>query len=71
MAARIPTLIVPEGSETIRLEFPSGQTLRVRMPDEDHVRIAVENVKAAKIVEHFGRASVKERGPVLGLELVK
>lgn len=55
MANRLTVLKVPEGEQSVRVEFPNGQTFRLRMPDDDTIRFQVDTDHDVQMMEFYGR----------------
>lgn len=65
MAERLQRLTVPPGQQTVRIEFPNGQTFRLGMRGEGVVRFVVETAHDVRMVEFYGRGG----NAIVGLEI--
>jgi hypothetical protein len=55
MANRLTVLKVPDDEQSVRIEFPNGQTFRLRMPDDDTIRFQVDTDHDVRMMEFYGR----------------
>lgn len=67
MAKRLPVLKVPEGEQSVRIEFPNGQTFRIRMRDENLIRFVVETDHDVRMLDFYGRGGTA----IVGLAIVR
>jgi hypothetical protein len=65
MAERLHRFTVPDGQQTVRIEFPGGQTFRLGMRDGGIVRFAVETDRDVRMVEFYGRGG----NAIVGLQI--